>query len=119
MRGQIPGAVKFLFQPAEEGAPPGEEGGAGLMVKEGALENPRPLAILGLHVSPELQTGQLGYRAGPAQASSDVFHITVHGKMAHAASPHKGVDTILVAAECVTALQSIASRRLTRWSRWS
>ena len=112
MRGQISGSVKFLFQPAEEGVPTGEEGGATLMIKEGALENPRPLAIFGLHTSSELEAGQIGYRAGPAQASSDVFHITLRGKMAHAASPHKGVDTILVAAECVTALQSIRSRRI-------
>jgi amidohydrolase len=82
------------------------------MIKEGALENPPPLAIFGLHTSPEIETGLVGYRAGPAQAAADGFAITLHGKMAHAASPEEGVDTIVVAAECVSALQSIKSRRM-------
>ena len=112
MRDQIHGTVKFIFQPAEEGPPAGEEGGAELMIKEGALDNPRPQAIFGLHTTPETQTGMIGYRAGPAQASADVFTITLHGKTSYAAWPHKGVDTILVAAECVTALQTIKSRRI-------
>lgn len=112
LRGQMSGTVKFLFQPAEEGAPEGEEGGARLMIKEGALDNPRPRAIFGLHTSPELEAGQIGYRAGPAQAAADGFHIVVRGKMAHAASPHRGIDAIVVAAECVTALQTLRSRRL-------
>jgi amidohydrolase len=112
MRGQIHGTVKFLFQPAEEGAPGDEEGGAPLMIKEGALENPRPMAIFGLHATPEVETGQIGFRAGPSQASSDGFSITIHGKMSHAAAPQKGIDTIVVAAECVSALQSIRSRRI-------
>ncbi len=112
MRGQIHGSVKFLFQPAEEGPPAGEEGGALLMIKEGALEHPRPDAIFGLHVTPELEAGVIGFRPGPAQASADNFTITLTGRTVHAAFPHQGVDTILVAAECVTALQSIKSRRL-------
>lgn len=112
MRGEIHGTVKFLFQPAEEGPPAGEEGGSKLMIKEGALENPRPLAIFGLHTTPETETGRIGFRAGPAQAAFDTFNITIHGKTSYAAWPHKGVDTILVAAECVTALQSIKSRRI-------
>ena len=112
MRDQIHGSVKFLFQPAEEGPPPGEEGGAQLMIKEGALENPRPLAIFGLHTTPETEVGKIGYRAGPAQAAYDVFTITIHGKTAYAAWPEKGVDTMLVAAECITALQTIKSRRI-------
>jgi amidohydrolase len=112
MRDQIPGTIKFIFQPAEEGPPAGEEGGATLMIKEGALENPKPLAIFGLHTSTEVDVGKIGFRAGPAQASSEMFDITIRGKMAHAAMPQKGVDTILVAAECVTALQSIKSRRI-------
>lgn len=112
MRDEIHGSVKFLFQPAEEGAPADEEGGAPLMIKEGALENPKPLAIFGLHTTPEEEAGQIGYRAGPSQASSDGFSITIHGKMSHAASPQKGIDTIVVAAECVSALQSIKSRRI-------
>ncbi len=112
MRDQIPGTIKFIFQPAEEGPPAGEEGGATLMIKEGALENPKPLAIFGLHTSTEVEVGKVGARAGPAQASSEMFDITIKGKMAHAALPQKGIDTILVAAECVTALQSIKSRRI-------
>lgn len=108
----IPGTVKFIFQPAEEGPPVGEEGGAALMIKEGALENPRPRAIFGLHVSPKLQVGQIGYNSGPAMASSDRFTITVHGKKVHGAYPHDGIDTIVVAAQCVTALQTIRSRRI-------
>lgn len=112
MRGEIRGSIKFLFQPAEEGAPPGEEGGAELMIKQGALENPKPAAILALHVSPGLETGTIGYRSGPAQASIDTFTITVRGKVPFAGAPEQGVDTILAAAQCVTALQTIKSRRL-------
>src|SRR6185436_5183435 len=111
-RDWIHGSVKFLFQPAEEGPPNGEEGGAPLMIKEGALDNPRPLAIFGLHVTPEIDAGKIGWRAGGAQAAADSFTITVRGKSSHAAKPEKGVDTVLVAAECVTALQTIKSRRI-------
>jgi amidohydrolase len=112
MRDEIPGTIKFIFQPAEEGPPAGEEGGAPLMIKEGALENPKPLAIFGLHTSTEVEVGKVGVRAGPAQASSDMFDITIKGKMSHAAKPEKGIDSILVASECVMALQSIKSRRI-------
>lgn len=112
MRAQLHGSVKFLFQPAEEGPPADEEGGAALMIKEGALQNPKPQAIFALHTTPEVETGQIGFRAGPAQASADNLRITIQGKMSHAAVPEKGVDTILVAAECVSALQSIKSRRI-------
>ncbi len=112
MRAQIPGTIKFIFQPAEEGPPLDEEGGAPLMIKEGALDNPRPLAIFGLHTTTEIDTGKIGVRGGGAQASSDMFDLTITGKMAHAAAPHKGVDSIVVAAECITALQTISSRRI-------
>jgi amidohydrolase len=112
MKPELHGSVKFVFQPAEEGPPPGEEGGAKMMIKEGALENPKPSAIFGLHTTPEIETGLLGYRAGSAQASADFFTITIHGKMAHAAMPQLGVDTIVVAAECISALQTIKSRRV-------
>ena len=111
-RDLIHGTVKFIFQPAEEGAPEGEEGGADVMVREGALENPRPLAIFGLHTNPKLETGQIGYHTGPAMASSDRFNITIRGKRAHGAQPHLGVDPVVVAAEAVTALQTIRSRRI-------
>ncbi len=112
MRGEIHGSVKFIFQPAEEGAPNGEEGGATLMIKEGALENPKPLAIYGLHTTTEIDVGKVGWRAGGAQAAADSFTITIRGKSVHAATPQKGVDTIVVAAECVTALQTVKSRRI-------
>lgn len=112
MRDQIRGTIKFIFQPAEEGPPAGEKGGARLMIDEGALENPRPSAIFGLHVMPNIQVGQVGYNVGPAMASSDRFSITVRGKKVHGAYPHDGIDTVVVAAECVTALQTIRSRRI-------
>ncbi len=112
MRAEIPGTVKFIFQPAEEGPPAGEEGGATLMIKEGVLENPRPLAIFGLHTTTEIDAGKIGVRAGPAQAASDTFDITIHGKWAHAAHPEAGIDSIVIASECVTALQTIKSRRV-------
>ena len=112
MRDRIPGTIKFIFQPAEEGPPEGEEGGAPLMVKEGALDNPRPQAIFGLHTNPALEVGQIGYASGPAMASGDRFRVVVHGKKAHGAMPHLGIDPVLVAAHCVLALQSIPSRRI-------
>jgi amidohydrolase len=112
MRDEIHGSIKFIFQPAEEGAPAGEEGGAPLMIKEGALEHPRPLAIFGLHTTTEIDAGKIGVRAGASQAASDTFDITIHGKFAHAAHPDAGIDSIVVAAECVTALQNIKSRRI-------
>jgi amidohydrolase len=112
MRDQIRGSIKFIFQPAEEGAPPGERGGARFMIEEGCLENPRPSAIFGLHVMPNIEVGQIGYNSGPAMASSDRFSITVRGKKVHGAYPHDGIDTVVVAAECVTALQTIRSRRI-------
>jgi amidohydrolase len=112
MRGEISGTIKFIFQPAEEGAPAGEEGGARLMIKEGAMENPRPSAIFGLHTLPSIEAGQIAYHSGPAMASSDRFFITIRGKGSHGAQPHTGIDAIVVAAECVTALQTIRSRRI-------
>jgi amidohydrolase len=112
MRDRVPGTVQFIFQPAEEGAPTGEEGGARLMIKEGVLEAPRPAAIFGLHVMPDLKVGTVGYNVGPAMASADRFYITIRGKQVHGASPHLGVDAIVVASECVTALQTISSRRV-------
>ena len=112
MRDQISGSIKFIFQPAEEGAPPGEEGGAALMIKEGALENPRPAAIFGLHTNPLIEAGQIAYHSGPAMASSDRIKITIRGKKSHGAQPQLGVDAIVVTAECGTALQTIHSRRI-------
>jgi amidohydrolase len=112
MRDEMNGSVKFIFQPAEEGVPVGEEGGAKMMIKEGALENPRPTAIFGLHTEPNVQVGQIGFHSGPAMASSDTFSITIHGKGAHGAQPQLGVDAVVVASQCVLALQNIRSRRI-------
>ena len=112
MRGEIRGTIKFIFQPAEEGAPAGEEGGAKLMIKEGAMDNPRPSAIFGLHTLPSIEAGQIAYHSGPAMASSDRFFITIHGKSSHGAQPHTGIDAVVVAAECVTVMQTIHSRRI-------
>jgi amidohydrolase len=112
MRGEISGTIKFIFQPAEEGPPTGEEGGARLMVKEGAMDNPRPSAIFGLHTLPSIEAGQIAYQSGPAMASSDHVYITIHGKSSHGAQPQAGIDAIVVAAECITALQTVRSRRI-------
>ncbi len=112
MRDELPGTVKFIFQPAEEGPPPGEEGGAPLMVEEGVLENPMPTAIFGLHSSPGLEVGHVGYVIGPALASSDRFVITITGKQSHGAAPENSIDPIVMASQAVMALQTIRSRNL-------
>jgi amidohydrolase len=109
---QLPGSVKFIFQPAEEGPPAGEEGGAALMVRQGVLENPTPEAIFGLHVVSRAEVGKIEYRAGPVLASSDTLHITVHGRQTHGAQPWRGVDPIVVASQIVLGLQTIASRQV-------
>ncbi len=112
MREEIAGTIVFLFQPAEEGPPEGENGGAKMMIEEGVLENPKPSAIFGLHVMPNIQVGQIGINSGPAMASSDKFMLTIRGKKVHGAYPHDGIDTIVVASEAVLALQTIRSRRI-------
>ena len=112
LRARLPGTVVFLFQPAEEGAPEGEEGGAPLMVKEGALDQPKVEAVFGLHVGGWVAVGQAGWTDGPIYASSDTFAIEVAGKTVHGAEPWKGLDPIPVAAEIVEALQTIVSREI-------
>ena len=112
MNAEIPGTVKFIFQPAEEGAPEGEEGGAALMIKEGALENPKPQAIFGLHVWSQAPSGKIHYVPGGSLASSDGFELKIQGKRVHAATPQLGIDPIVIAAQCVTAMQTIRSRRV-------
>lgn len=111
-REQLAGTVKFIFQPAEEGAPEGEEGGAELMVREGVLADPAVDVIFGLHISSIREVGTIAYRPGGAMASADAFRITVDGAQAHGASPWMGVDPILASAHIVTALQSIVSRNV-------
>ena len=112
MKRSLPGTVKFIFQPAEEGPPPGEEGGADLMLKEGVFDNPKPSAIFGLHTHAALAVGELGLTIGPAMAAVDQFIITIKGKQSHGAYPHKSVDPIIMATEVVTAFQTIRSRSL-------
>lgn len=104
------GTVKFIFQPAEEGPPPGEEGGASLMVKEGVLKNPDVDAIFGLHISAGMDVGKINYKPGGAMASSQRFVINVKGKQTHGSSPWSGVDPILVSAKIIDGLQTIISR---------
>lgn len=100
------GTVKLIFQPGEEKDP----GGASLMIREGVLENPKPEAIIGLHVTPEMEVGKLGFHPGIAMASADEIYITLRGKGGHAASPHLTADVILIASHIVVALQQIISR---------
>jgi amidohydrolase len=111
MRRDVPGTVKFIFQPAEEGAPAGESGGAELMIAEGALEDPKPGAIFGLHVFP-YPAGQIRYRAGGIMAAADGLRIVVHGRQTHGALPWAGVDPIVVSAQIVVGLQTITSRQV-------
>ncbi len=112
LRANLRGSVKFIFQPAEEMPPEGEEGGAKMMVEQGAMENPRPLAVFGLHVTSRLPLGVIGYRPGPAMASSDSLKITVEGRQTHGAMPWFGVDPIVTAAQVVLGLQTVVSRQV-------
>jgi amidohydrolase len=112
MRAELPGTVKFIFQPAEEGPPPGEQGGASLMVKEGVLQNPRPQAIFGLHSFSEMAVGDIGYSEGPALSAADTWEVKITGKQAHGARPELSIDPIVTAAQFVQALQTIRSRTL-------
>ena len=111
-RDKLRGTVKFLFQPAEEMPPEGENGGAKMMVEEGAMDNPRPAAVFGLHVTSRLPVGVIGYRPGPAMASSDTLKITVLGQQTHGAMPWYGVDPIVTAAQVVLGLQTVVSRQI-------
>jgi amidohydrolase len=117
MRAQIPGSVKFIFQPAEEGrsevpADPNDAFGARAMVEQGALDNPKVEAIFGLHIYPAVPVGTVAYRSGPLLASADSLRIKVTGRQTHGAFPWKGIDPIVVSAQIVTSLQAIVSRQL-------
>lgn len=109
LKDKIKGNIKFIFQPAEEGPPPGEEGGASLMIKEGVLQEPSVGAIFGLHVWPE-DLGKAYFIPGHMMASSDWFQIVIKGKSSHAARPHEGIDSIALASNIVVSLQSVISR---------
>ncbi|MCU0235176.1 MAG: M20 family metallopeptidase [Thermoanaerobaculales bacterium] len=112
LKDRLHGTVVFIFQPAEEGPPEGEEGGATLMIAEGVLEKPPVEAIFGMHVMPTFEAGQVGVRAGGLMAAGDQFTLTVRGRMSHGSAPHEGVDAVYVGAQVVSALQAIASREV-------
>jgi len=107
---ELPGTVKFIFQPAEEGTPPGEEGGAELMVKEGVLKNPDVEVIFAQHITAMSPSGRIGTRPGSFKAASDTFKIEVRGKQTHGSTPWTGVDPIVVSAQIINGLQTIVSR---------
>lgn len=111
MRDELPGQVMLVFQPAEEGAPPGEEGGASLMIEEGLFADFKPEAMFGLHVFSSLQAGTIAVRGGPLMAASDKFAITVQGRQTHGSRPWGGVDPIVAAADLVGSAQTVVSRR--------
>lgn len=111
MKDKIKGTVVFVFQPAEEGPPAGEEGGAPLMVKEGVLDNPKIEAMFGIHINSQTEIGQIAYKPGATMAASDWFEIKIHGKQTHGAYPWEGIDPIAVATQIYTGLQMIVARR--------
>ncbi len=112
MKNDLKGTVKFIFQPAEEGAPFGEEGGAELMVKEGVMENPHVDAVFGLHINSQTEVGKISYRPGGIMAGVNDMQIKVHGKQAHGAYPWSSIDPVVVSAQIINALQTIVSRNL-------
>jgi amidohydrolase len=111
MKQYLHGTVKFIFQPAEEGAPTGEEGGAALMIKEGVLDNPKVDVVFGLHINSSTEVGKIKYRSEGAMAASDWFTIKVHGKGSHGSQPWSGIDPVVVSAQIIEGLQTIVSRQ--------
>ncbi len=111
MKDKLKGTVKFVFQPAEEGPPEGEEGGAPLMIKEGVLENPKVDAMFGLHINSRTEVGKIKYRSGAIMAASDWFTIKVRGKGTHGANPWFGIDPVVLSAQIINGLQTIISRQ--------
>ena len=112
MKNDLKGTVKFIFQPAEEGPPAGEEGGAALMVKEGVMENPKVDVVFGLHINSEIESGKIEYKPGAFMAAADWFTIKVNGKGSHGSQPWKGVDPIQVSSQIIEGLQNIVSRQM-------
>lgn len=111
-KADLKGNVVFVFQPAEEGAPPGEEGGAELMLKQGLFKKYKPEVAFGLHTTSGMNTGMIGFRYGPLMASADRFEIEIVGKQTHGSRPWGGVDPIVAAGHVITAMQSIVSRQV-------
>jgi amidohydrolase len=112
MKKDIAGTVKFIFQPAEEGVPAGEEGGAALMIKEGVLENPKVEVIFGLHINSQTEVGNITYRPGGTMAAVNDLKITVTGRQAHGAYPWSSIDPVVISAQIINNLQTIVSRNL-------
>ena len=112
MRANLRGQILFIFQPAEEGAPEGDRGGAELMLDEGLFDIAKPQAVFGLHVMASLPTGVIGYRSGPLMAASDSFIIEVTGRQTHGSRPWGGIDPIVVSSQIVMGLQTIVSRQV-------
>ncbi|MFT4019058.1 MAG: amidohydrolase [Agriterribacter sp.] len=111
MKKDISGTIKFIFQPAEEGPPGDEEGGAPLMIKEGVMENPKVEVIFGLHINSQTPVGVIKYKSGPVMAASDWFTIKVKGKQSHGSQPWGGIDPVVVATQIINGLQTIVSRQ--------
>lgn len=111
MKDKIKGTIVFIFQPAEEGAPDGEEGGAALMVKEGVMDNPKIDVIFGIHINSQTEIGKIRYKSGSFMAAADWFTIKVKGKQAHGSAPWGGIDPIATAAQIINGLQMIVSRQ--------
>ena len=112
MRDELRGTVKFIFQPAEEAPPLGEEGGARIMIEQGCMQNPDVDAIFGLHITSKQHVNVIGYRSGPLMASSDQFYIALRGRQTHGAQPWSGIDPIVVGSQIVLGLQTIVARRM-------
>lgn len=112
MREQVAGTIVFIFQPAEEGAPPGEEGGAKLMVAQGVLDNPKVDAIFGIHINSQTPVGQVRYKPGGTMAAVNSFTVKIRGKQAHGSAPWGGIDPITIAAQIIQGFQHIVSRQM-------
>jgi amidohydrolase len=112
MKNELKGTVKFIFQPAEEGPPEGEEGGAPLMIKEGVLEDPKVDVMFGLHIEAEVEVGKIEYRSGGFMAASDWFTIVIKGKQTHGSQPWAGIDPVTISAQIINSLQTIVSRQV-------
>jgi amidohydrolase len=112
MRSHLAGTVKFIFQPAEETPPVGEEGGAKMMIEQGCMDNPKVDAVFGLHITSKQHTNMIGYRAGPLMASSNQFQVSVRGVQTHGAQPWSGIDPIVVSSQIILGLQTVVSRRM-------
>ncbi len=111
IKSDIKGTVKFIFQPAEEGAPDGEEGGAKLMIKEGVLDNPKVEVVFGLHINSQTEVGKIRYKPNGIMAASNTFTIKVKGKQTHGSTPWTGVDPIVASAQIIMGLQTVVSRQ--------